>query len=92
MSTSARVGGRWARRGEAPAQPAQELDGGVRRVGAAVQMAQAPEALEGQGEDQEQPVDLEAPGVVVGDVAHAVAVLGVVGPLVLHLLRLLARW
>ena len=51
---------------ETEAEAPEQLHGGQRRVGPAMQVPQAVEPFEGQGEHHQQPVNEEAVFVVVG--------------------------
>src|SRR6266567_4187955 len=78
---SARVrGGRCG--GKAQAEESKQVDGGVRNVGATMQIAQAVESLDGQSQHQQEPTDKQAIGIMMSDVFEAVAILGVVETLV----------
>lgn len=59
---------------------------------AAVQVTDAIEPLDHQRQEGKQPVEQDAVGFMVADVLDAVAVFGVVEPLVLNLPTLLAMW
>ena len=71
--------------GQAEAEEAEKFDGGVHRVGPAVEMAQAVEAFEGQRQAGNQPDEEQAVGVVMADMFQAIAILGVVESLILDL-------
>ncbi len=73
------------RAGQAKAQEAEEFDGGANRVRAAVKIAQAVEAFDGQGQAGNQPDQEQAVGVVMADMFQTVAILGVIEALILDL-------
>jgi hypothetical protein len=80
-STGIEVG----RAGQAEAEEADKFYGGANRVGAAVEIAQVVEVFDGQGQAGNQPDQQQAVGVVVADVFQAVAILGIIEPLIFDL-------
>ena len=73
------------RAGQAEAEEAEEFDSGVNRVGAAVEMAQAIEAFNGQSQAGNQPDEEQAMALVMADMFQAIAILGVVESLIFDL-------
>ena len=60
-----------------------ELHGGKDRMGAAMQIADAIEPFDDQGQQQEEPIHEHAVGMVMLNMLHPVEVLGVVESLIL---------
>src|SRR5579885_181986 len=81
-SFSAGVGSSRGREAQLP--KAQQLDGAACRMGAAMQVPQPIEPLHDQSQAGEQPDDEQAVRFVMADVLEAVAVLGVIEPLILN--------
>src|SRR5437867_11104924 len=78
---SARVGGRSR---QAEAEYTKQSDGGMRWMVAAMQIAQSVQTLKGQSQDQQEPADQQAIGVMMGDMFETVAVLGIVETLIFN--------
>ena len=71
--------------GQAEPKQMHEIGGGTRGMGAAAQIPQAVQPLDGQRQAGEQPSDQQAVGVMMADMFEVVAVFGIIKPLILDL-------
>ena len=67
---------------KAEAEEAKQFHSRVRFVVAAMEMAQAVQAFDGQSQEEQQPANQQAVGMMMSDVFETIAILGVIKALV----------